>query len=98
MSGKPQKPMALQYMEAHKNEKRETAKEYVDLSRQILMKSIHINQKKESCDRLREYVTLEQEKLEEARKFLQQDREQFHKVLEDSEKAVKQIREEVKIK
>lgn len=74
-SGKPEKPKALQYMDSFKNEKRETAKEYVDLSRQILMKEIEINQKKESCDRLREYVTLEQEKLEEAKKFLQQDRE-----------------------
>jgi hypothetical protein len=64
-------------LESNKNEKRETAAEYVDFSRQILMKSIHINQKKESCDRLREYVTMEQEKLGEARKFLQQDKEQF---------------------
>ena len=41
---------------------------------------------------------MEQEKLEEAKKFLQEDREKFRKLIDDSEKNYKKVQEDVKIK
>ena len=41
------------------------------------MSQISINQKKEENERLKEYITMEQEKLDEARKFLQEDNVKF---------------------
>jgi hypothetical protein len=42
------------------------------------MSQISINDKKEENERLKEYITMEQEKLDEARKFLAEDKEKFN--------------------
>ena len=43
-----------------------------------------------------EYITMEQEKIEIARKGIEEDREKFEKIMNDSEKNVKITCEEVK--
>ena len=48
------------------------------------MSQISINNKKEENERLKEYITMEQEKLEEARKFLSEDKEKFNNMMADS--------------
>ena len=68
------------------------------MSRKILKTEIAIKHKTESNDRLRDYITMEQEKLEEAKKFLAEDREKFRKLIDDSEKNYKKVQEEVKVK
>jgi len=41
------------------------------------MSQISINQKKEENERLKEYILMEKEKLDEAKKFLDEDKEKF---------------------
>jgi len=60
------------------------------------MSQIAINQKKEETDRLREYIVMEQEKLLEAKKYLEESKEKFAKTLYDSEKASKDLVNQVR--
>lgn len=60
------------------------------------MSQISINDKKEENERLKEYITMEQEKLDEARKFLSEDKEKFNKMMADSQKAAKTTADRVK--
>lgn len=62
------------------------------------MSQISINAKKEENERLKEYITMEQEKLDEAQKFLQEDKEKFDKLMDDSDKVAKHTADEVKSK
>lgn len=62
------------------------------------MSEISINAKKEENEKLKEYITMEQEKLEEAQKFLQEDKEKFDKLMNDGDKAAKNYAEQVKQK
>ena len=60
------------------------------------MSQISINAKKEENERLKEYITMEQEKLEESQKFLQEDQAKFQKLMEDSRNLAKNTEAEVK--
>jgi hypothetical protein len=70
------KPKAIEYLKQNK-EGKESVKDFINLSRQILMAQISINTKNEENERLREYILMEQDKLTEAKKFLEEDREKF---------------------
>lgn len=50
------------------------------------MSQISINAKKEENERLKEYITMEKEKLDESQKFLQEDKEKFMKLMDDSKR------------
>ena len=91
------KPKAIDYLN-RSSEGRESVKDYINFSRQILMSQISINAKTEENLRLKEYIQMEQEKLDEARRFLEEDREKFEKLMNDSDKMVKQVDGEVKRK
>lgn len=60
------------------------------------MSQISINAKKEENERLKEYITMEQEKLDEARKFLQEDKDKFNKMMADSQNGAKASADAVK--
>lgn len=64
-----QKPKAIDYLNKGRDQK-ESVKDFINFSRHILMSQISINAKKEENERLKEYITMEQEKLDEAQKFL----------------------------
>lgn len=59
------------------NEQRESIKDFLGISRQILLSQIQINTKKEERDRLIEYITMEQEKLAEAKSMINIDNEKM---------------------
>ena len=59
------------------------------------MSQISINDKKEENERLKEYITMEQEKLDEARKFLAEDKDKFNQMMADSQKAAKSTADKV---
>ena len=65
---------------------KETVKEFINLSRQILMSQISINAKKEENERLIEYIEMEKAKLDESKRFLEEDQKKFFKLIEDSNK------------
>lgn len=89
------KPKAIEYL-LKGAENKESVKDFINFSRQILMSQISINQKKEENERLNEYITMEQEKLDEAKKFQEEDMEKFEKLMDDTDKQVKRVVEEVK--
>jgi hypothetical protein len=60
------------------------------------MSQISINDKKEENERLKEYITMEQEKLDEARKFLAEDKDKFNQMMADSQKSAKATADKVK--
>ena len=60
------------------------------------MSQISINDKKEENERLKEYITMEQEKLDEARKFLAEDKERFNNMMAESQKTAKSTADRVK--
>lgn len=47
------------------------------------MSQIAINDKTEETDRLREYIIMEKEKLEEAKKTFEEDKEKFYKYMDE---------------
>ena len=89
------KPKAIDYLKKGA-EGKETVRDFISFGRKILMSQISINAKNEENERLREYITMEQEKLDEGQKFLQEDKERFDKMMNDSEKDSRQKGEEVK--
>jgi hypothetical protein len=52
------RPKSIQYFNKNK-ETRESAQVYIDLSRQILVTKISINDKKDETERLLEYINAE---------------------------------------
>ena len=60
------------------------------------MSKISINLKHGENDRLKEYITMEQEKLAEAQKFLKDDKEKFDVLMNDTEKGSKTAHDEAK--
>ena len=70
---------------------RENAKDYIAHSRNILMSQININQKMEETERLKEYIIMEQEKLEEAKRNLEEQKEKFEKTIRDSNAMVEDL-------
>jgi hypothetical protein len=75
---------AIDYLQKGQ-EGKESVKDFIDLSRAILRAQISINSK-----------TMETEKLEVSYKFLQEDKEKFEKLMNDGEKAAKNVAEQVK--
>ena len=60
------------------------------------MSSISINLKHSENERLKEYITMEQEKLAEAQRYLQEDKEKFDVLMTDTEQGSKSAQEEAK--
>jgi hypothetical protein len=56
-------------------------KDFIFNARQILMAQIAINDKTEETDRLKEYIIMEKEKLEEAKKTFEEDKDKFEKYI-----------------
>ena len=77
-------------------ENKESSRQFIDFSRKILTTQIAINDKSDENHRLMEYITMEQEKIEIARRGIEEDREKFDKIMNDSERNVKQTTEKVK--
>ena len=90
-----EKPKALDYLNKARGEK-ESVNDYISISRQILMSKISINLKHGENQRLKEYITMEQEKLAEAQKFLKDDKEKFDVLMNDTEKGSKSAQDEAK--
>ena len=88
---------AIDYLQKGK-EGKESVKDFIDLSRAILRAQISINSKTEENERLQEYIAMETEKLEVSYKFLQEDKEKFEKLMNDGEKAAKNVADQVKQK
>lgn len=86
---------AIDYLQKG-NEGKESVKDFIDLSRSILRAQISINSKTEENERLQEYIAMETEKLEVSYKFLREDKEKFEKLMNDGEKAAKNVAEQVK--
>ena len=60
------------------------------------MSQIAINDKTEETDRLREFIIMEKEKLEEAKKTFEEDKEKFNKYMDELSKKAMETAEEVK--
>jgi hypothetical protein len=71
-------------------------RDFIDNARNILMSQIAINDKKEETERLNEYIIMEKEKLEEARKTFEEDQDKFKKYVEDLHRKADETAEEVK--
>ena len=52
-------------------------------ARNILVSQIAINDKTEETERLKEYIIMEKEKLEEAKKTFDEDKDKFQKYMDD---------------
>lgn len=79
------KPKAIDYL-AKGREQKESVKDFITNARKILMSQISINDKTEETERLKEYIIMEKEKLEEARKTFDEDKEKFEKYLSELDK------------
>ena len=86
---------AIEYLN-NNNESKESVRDFINFSRKILMSQIAINDKTEENQRLKEYITMEQEKIDEARNLLEEDKEKFEKLMNDSDKMAKKVMEQVK--
>jgi hypothetical protein len=64
-------------------QQKETVREFIQNSRQILMAQISINDKTEETELLKEYIIMEREKLEEAKKTFEEDKDKFQKYMDD---------------
>ena len=73
---------AIEYL-ANGRELKESVKDFIGNSRLILTGQIAINDKTEETERLKEYIIMEREKLEEAKKTFDEDRDKFQKYMED---------------
>ena len=85
----------MEYLKAN-DQGKESVKEFINVSRQILVSQIAINDKSEESTRLQQYISMEQEKLDLAKKQLEEDREKFEKMMKDSESNVKKVEEDMK--
>lgn len=81
LAGVP-KLKALEYLQKARDQK-ESVKDFISNTRNILTAQIAINDKTEETERLKEYIIMEKEKLEEAKKTFEEDRDKFQKYLDD---------------
>lgn len=72
------KPKAIEYLNKGKQQK-ETVRDFIYNSREILMAQISINDKQEETQLLREYILMERDKLEDGRKTFKEDKSKFEK-------------------
>jgi hypothetical protein len=76
------RPKAIEYLKKGQEQK-ENTKDFILNARKILMSQISINDKQEETERLKEYIIMEKEKLDEARKTFEEDKDKFDKYMED---------------
>ena len=62
------------------------------------MAQISINSKNEENERLLEYITMEQEKLAEAKNILEEDNAKMRKLMKDAEEEMEHVQTKVKEK
>ena len=72
------RPKAIEYLKKRR-EQSETARDFIQSSRQILRSQISINDKTEETELLREYIIMEKEKLDEGQKTFQEDKDKYEK-------------------
>lgn len=87
----------IDYMNKTRQQK-ETVREFIQNSRQILMAQISINDKTEETELLKEYIIMEKEKLDEGRKTFQEDKDKYEKFKQDLQAKSNQAEEEVRIR
>ena len=79
-------PPSLRYLTRHgETSPKEKPKDTVLNIRSMFYTQLSIDNKREETLKLREYIIMEQEKLEEARKVFDEDKEKFHKYLTEME-------------
>lgn len=69
-------------------------RDFVLNSRKILTSQIAINDKNEETERLKEYIIMEKEKLEQAKKTFAEDSDKFHKYKKDLRDTTKDVQQE----
>jgi hypothetical protein len=94
-SAKSNKPSALTYLNRNR-EQNESVKEYILNSRKILLSQISINDKVEETERLKEFIIMEEEKLEDAKKTFEEDCEKFNTYLEELDAKANEAADDVK--
>lgn len=77
-----QRPKAIEYLTKGREQK-ESVRDFIQNSRKILISQIAINDKSEETERLKEYIIMEREKLEEAKKTFDEDKDKFQKYMDD---------------
>ena len=85
-----EKPKAIEYLSKGREQK-EAVKDFVLNSRKILISQICINDKNEETERLKEYIIMEKEKLEQAKKTFAEDSDKFNKYQEDLRNTTKEV-------
>ena len=90
-----QRPKPIEYMSKNRDQK-ESVKDFIDNARNILMSQISINDKTEETERLKEYIIMEKEKLEEAKKTFDEDKDKFQKYIDDLERKAQETAQQVK--
>lgn len=68
-------------------------KDFVLNSRKILTSQISINDKNEETERLKEYIIMEKEKLEQAKKTFAEDSDKFAKYKKDLRDTTKDVQQ-----
>lgn len=87
------KPKALDYLSKGSQQK-ESARDFIDNARKILMSQISINNKSEVTEILQEYIVMEREKLSEGKKTFQEDKDKYQKYKEDLSSKSNSVAEE----
>jgi hypothetical protein len=64
-------------------QQKESVRDFISNSRQILIAQISINDKSEETELLKEYIIMEKEKLDEGRKTFQEDTDKYDKFKHD---------------
>ena len=64
-------------------QQKESVRDFITNSRQILIAQISINDKSEETELLKEYIIMEKEKLDEGRKTFQEDKDKYEKFKHD---------------
>lgn len=88
------KPKALDYLNKHR-ENKESTRDFILNARNILIAQIAINDKSEETERLKEYIIMEREKLEEAKKTFDEDKDKFQKYMDDLNRKAEETAAEV---
>jgi NADH dehydrogenase/NADH:ubiquinone oxidoreductase subunit G len=70
-------------------------KDFVLNSRKILTSQISINDKNEETERLKEYIIMEKEKLEQAKKTFAEDSDKFAKYKKDLRDTTKDVQQQI---
>ena len=89
------RPKAIDYLSKGREQK-ESVRDFISNARQILVAQICINDKTEETERLKEYIIMEREKLEEAKKTFDEDKDKFQKYMDDLNRKAESTAEEVK--